>query len=96
MDRGVQQGIWRIRTDQELRKLYKELDIVVDIKKERMEWTGHIVRMDQGRTAKKILGSKLEGSRRGRPRMRWLEDVEKDMRQMKVRRWRRGKMGVRN
>jgi hypothetical protein len=45
--------------------------------------------VDQGRTVKKVLESKSEGSRRrGRPRMRWLEDVEKDMREMKVRRWR--------
>jgi len=47
--------MWRIRTDQEPRELYKELDIVVDIKKERLEWTGHVVRLDQGRTVKKIL-----------------------------------------
>jgi hypothetical protein len=36
--------------------------------------------MDQGRTMKKIFESEPEGSRRrGRPRMRWLEDVEKDV-----------------
>jgi hypothetical protein len=28
----VEQGIWRVRTDQELRELYKDLDIVADIK----------------------------------------------------------------
>ena len=45
-----------------------------------MECTGHVVRMDQGKSVKKIFGSKPEGSRRrGRPRMRWLEDVEKDL-----------------
>jgi len=45
--------------------------------------------MDQVRTVKKILESKPEESRRrGRPRMRWLEDVEKDLHEMKVKRWR--------
>jgi hypothetical protein len=34
--------------------LYKDLDIVGDIKKERLEWIGHVVRMDQGRRGKKI------------------------------------------
>ena len=35
--------------------------------------------MDQGRAVKKILESKPEGSRkRGRPRLRRLEDAEKD------------------
>jgi len=39
--------------------------------------------MNQGRRVKKI----LEGSRKsGRPRLRWLEDVEKHLREMKVKR----------
>jgi hypothetical protein len=33
----VEEGIYRIRTDQELRELYKKLDIV-DIKEKRLEW----------------------------------------------------------
>jgi hypothetical protein len=41
-----EQGTWRIRTNPELRVLYKYLDIVADIKKKRLEWTGHVVRMD--------------------------------------------------
>jgi hypothetical protein len=85
---GVEQGMLRIRTDHELRKLYKELDVLADIKKKRLEWTGHVVRMDQGRTVKKIMESKPKSRRRERPRMRWLEDVEKDLREMKVKRWR--------
>jgi hypothetical protein len=45
--------------------------------------------MDQGRIVKKIFESKLEGSkRRGRTRLRWLEDVGKDLRELKVKRWR--------
>jgi hypothetical protein len=50
----VEQGIWRKRSKQELRELYKELDIIADIKKERLERIGHVVRMDQRRTVKKI------------------------------------------
>jgi len=64
--------------------------MVTDIKEKRLELIGHVVRMDQGRTVKKIFESKPEGSRRGgRPRMRWLEDVEKDIQEMKVKRWQR-------
>jgi len=45
--------------------------------------------MDQGRTAKKMFESKLDGRRIwGRPRLRWLEEVEKDLREMKVKSWR--------
>jgi len=45
--------------------------------------------MDHERPVKKIFESKPEGSRRmDRPRMRWLEDGDKDLREMKVKRWR--------
>jgi len=40
--------------------------------------------MDQGRTVKEMFESTPEGSRRGRPRLRCLEDVEKDLWEMKV------------
>jgi hypothetical protein len=43
---GVEQGMWRKRTAQLLRELYRDLDLVADIKKKRMEWIGHVVRMD--------------------------------------------------
>ena len=42
---GVKQGIWRIRNNQEFSELYKDLDIVADIKKKRLEWIGHVVRL---------------------------------------------------
>jgi hypothetical protein len=41
-----EQGIWRISTNQELRELYKDLDIVAGFKNKRMEWTEHVVRID--------------------------------------------------
>ena len=83
----VEKGISKVRTDQELRELYKYLDVVANIKRKRLEWIGHVVRMDQESTVKKIFESKPEGSRRmGRPRMRWLEDAEKCLREIQVRR----------
>ena len=66
----VEQGMWILRANEELRGLYKYLDIVGDIENKRIEWTGHVVRMDQGRIVKKIFESKPEGSRRGRTRVR--------------------------
>jgi hypothetical protein len=47
-----------------MRELYKNLHIVANIKEERLEWIGQVVRMDQGRTVKRIFESKSEGSRR--------------------------------
>jgi hypothetical protein len=44
----VEQGIWIIRSNQEMSELYKYLDIA-DIKKKRLEYTGRVVIMDQRR-----------------------------------------------
>jgi len=57
--------------------------------------------MNQRRTVKKTFESKLEGSRRKeRPRLRWLEDVEKYLWEMKVKRqWQKAvdrKNGIHN
>ena len=46
-------------------------------------------KMDHRRIVKKIIESKLEEGRiRGRPRLRWLENVERDIWEMNVKRWR--------
>jgi hypothetical protein len=50
-----------------------------------MDWTSG--KMDQGRTLMKTSESKPDSSRR-RPRLRWLEDVENGLREVKVKRWR--------
>ena len=48
-----------------------------------------ILRMDHGRVVKKIFERELEGRiRMGRSRLRWLQNVEKDLREMKVKRCR--------
>jgi hypothetical protein len=51
----VEQGIWRIRTIGELMAIYKDIDIAAEIKKNRMEWTEYVVRIDHGRTVKNYL-----------------------------------------
>jgi hypothetical protein len=54
-----------------------------------MEWLGHVVRMNETRSVKKIFEGKLVGRRgRGRPRLRWVNDVEDDLRELCVKRWR--------
>jgi hypothetical protein len=50
---------------------------------------GHVVRMDYRSRLKKTLESVSEGRRRrGRPRLRWLEDVEKHLLEMEMNLWR--------
>ena len=75
---AVEQGRWKTGNNQELSELYKNLDIVADIKKKRLECAGHVLRKDEGRIFKKIFESKPDGSRGGRPSLRLLKYVEKD------------------
>jgi hypothetical protein len=45
--------------------------------------------LDETRSVKKIFEGKLEERRgRGRPRLRWINDVEDDLRKLGVKRWR--------
>jgi hypothetical protein len=72
-----EQGVRRIRTNLELQNVYRSPDIVTEIKVRRLELLGHIIRMDGARMAKKVFVSKPEGRRDiGRPKLRWLDDVE--------------------
>ena len=68
---------------------YKSQDIVTVIKIRRLEWLVHVIRMNETRCVKKIFEGKLEGRRgKGRPRLRWINDVEDDLRKLCVKRWR--------
>ena len=73
-------GQWRIKTNLELMTKYKSQDIVTVIKIRSLEWLVHVIRMNETRSVKKIFEGKLEGRRgRGRPRLRWIDDVEDDL-----------------
>ena len=64
-------------------------NIVKWIKGQRISWLGHLDRMEDFRRPKKIFTQELEGMRRrGRPRKRWKEEVERDLQVLGVRRWR--------
>jgi hypothetical protein len=65
-------------------------NIVKWVKGQRIRLLGHLERMEEDRTPKKIFTQELEGSRRkGRPRKRWEEEVERDLQVLGVRRWRK-------
>ena len=83
-------GSWRIRMNHELNELRENADIVRFIKSRRIAWLGHVMRMDEKRTPKRVLEWKPIGRRiRIRPRKRWIKDVEEDMQRMGIRGWRK-------
>ena len=88
-------GIWRVRKNHELNELIGNADIVRVTKSRRMAWLGHVMRMDGGRMPRRILEWKPMGRRiRGRPRKRWIEDVEEDIQTMGIRGWRKMSKGM--
>ena len=83
-----EQGFWRIRTNQELRDLYNDNDIITDIKCRRIEWLGHVFRVNHERLPKMVLESKFDTKRKiGRPKLRWFDDVLIDLKNAGIRNW---------
>ncbi|GFX82322.1 hypothetical protein TNCV_973341 [Trichonephila clavipes] len=57
---------------------------------ERLKWAGHLARINDGRCCKKIFLAKPMGNRPGgRPPLRWIDCVEKDLKILKVKNWKR-------
>jgi hypothetical protein len=75
--------------NRELEEMSKGENIVRWIKGQRISWLYHLERMEENRMPKLIFSQELEGPRRrGRPRKRWKEEVERDLHVLGVRRWR--------
>jgi len=63
--------------------------LVTTIKITRLGWTGHIVRMPDNLSCKKITLDIPEGRRRvRRPNLRWMDGVMRDAERLGVRNWR--------
>ena len=64
-----EKGEWRRLHNEELHSLYRSPNIVRVIKSRRLRWTGHETRIEEDRSAFKILTDKPIGKRpSGRPR----------------------------
>jgi len=64
-------------------------NIVKWIKEQTISLLGHLGRIEEHRMPRKIFTQELEGTRRrGRPRKRWKEEVERDLQVLGVRRLR--------
>jgi len=80
--------IWRVKTNEEQDELIKHKNIVSYIKAQRLSWFGHVQRMSDTRTAKKIFNWKpLTKRTQGRPKYRWEDNIKQDFCQMKIKNW---------
>jgi len=68
--------IWRVKTNEELDKLIKHKNIINHIKAQRLSWFGHLQRMPDTKTVKKIFNWKpLTKRSQGRPKYGWEDNI---------------------
>jgi len=81
-------GTWRKRYNYELYEIFNESNIVNYIKVKRLALAGHLARINDDRTLKKIFNTKPDGARSvGRPKLRWEDGVDQNMRILGVKNW---------
>jgi hypothetical protein len=67
----------------------KQENIVNFIKSKRLRWAAHVVRMEKTRTTRKITEwTPYKRRPVGRSRLRWMDQVEEDLKRMKIIGWR--------
>lgn len=92
----VSDNEYRPRMNHEIHQDLGGEDIVKKIKKQRVKWLGHVWRAGMAATTRAIMQWEPAcRRRRGRPRLRWLQEVERDLEEAGVTRWKE-KVGNRN
>jgi hypothetical protein len=82
-------GRWRIKTNQEISDTLKGQNIIGFIKKQRLKWLGHVEHMAEDNNVKKIKRWQPMSKRpRGRPKLRWEDAVLEDINSMNLCNWR--------
>jgi len=83
-------GYWRIKTDQEINEILKGQNIIGFIKKQRLNWLGHVECMAEDNIVQKIKRWKPMSKRpNGRPTTRWEDDILEDIKSMNECDWKK-------
>jgi len=86
----INDGYWRIKANQEINDILKGQNIIGFIKKQRLNWLGHVERMAEDNIVQKIRRWKPMSKRPiGRPKTRWEDDVLEDIKGINVGNWKK-------
>jgi hypothetical protein len=81
-------GYWRIKTNQEINDLLKGQNIIGFIKKQRLNWLGHVECITEDNNVQKIKRWKLMSKRPvGRLKTRWEDDILEVIKSMNICNW---------
>ena len=76
---------WRRLHNEELHSLYRSPNTVRVIKSRRLRWAGYVARMEESRSAFKILTGKPTAKRPlWRPRRRWEDNIRMDLEEVGI------------
>ena len=84
-----QNNEYRLRMNHELLEEIEGEDIIKKIKEQRVKWLGHVWRAGPTTTIYSMLQWQPGRRRRGRPRSKWLKEVEEDLKKAEIQDWRR-------
>jgi hypothetical protein len=71
--------------------VFGDLDILSFVKISRLKWIGRVNRMESKRTVSQVFNNNPQGSGpRGRPRNRWWNCVQTDIKKCKINNWKEG------
>ena len=78
-------GVRRKLHNEKCHSLYHSANIIRVIKSRRLRWVAHVARMEEGRSAFKILTSEPTGKRPlGRPRRRWEGNIRMVLKEISI------------
>ena len=83
-------GYWRIKTNQEIDDILKGLNIIGFIKKQILNWLGHVERMAEDNIVQKVKRWRPMSKRPiVRPKTRWKDDVLENIKSINIGNWKK-------
>ncbi|XP_025193622.1 uncharacterized protein LOC112593445 [Melanaphis sacchari] len=79
---------WRRIKNKEIREIPKVPFITSYIKGQRIQWYGHATRQEETNETREAIENKPAGRRpKGRPKKRWMDEVQRDLERLEVTEW---------